>query len=368
MNRIMKYLCIICICAVMVGCGNTSKKEICSLSDCDNQVYKDGLCTDHYVDAKLGKKVNEEVEQQVNLYGEKMLTEIKSDFEQELIKDAELSCCGEYTSVSDVSLIKRDTNEKRDDVYCKFSLDSDFHYVVKEFHLIYNFYTTGGWILDEIISESEGLCYPKEGPPSDVIAYAMYDLGIISDNYTVNDIRTDIDVGTSDVDVSVNLSESVMEIKGNIVLKFVFDKKNGYWKFISSDKDINDITNMKYAGTYVSLYAEGTFINAYRYKLHVKEFYQENGAWYENFWEVIIENNVFYSASTDTPNTTHTRMEIFLNDHDKQFVTSHGIVYAEFYSDGMKWSPWGAMEYYTKLSDDILTPKECAVAWLNSRK
>lgn len=43
----------LCLSLTLSGCS--SKKEVCSVDGCSQEVYKDGLCADHYVDAALSE-------------------------------------------------------------------------------------------------------------------------------------------------------------------------------------------------------------------------------------------------------------------------------------------------------------------------
>ena len=51
--------------------------------------------------------------------------------------------------MTDLELIKRNTKEDSDTVYCTVSLANDAATLVQDFKFSYNHYTTGGWILDE---------------------------------------------------------------------------------------------------------------------------------------------------------------------------------------------------------------------------
>lgn len=48
------------ITAAIVLCGCSPKKEICSVDSCSQEVYKDGLCADHYVSATLSESTSDE--------------------------------------------------------------------------------------------------------------------------------------------------------------------------------------------------------------------------------------------------------------------------------------------------------------------
>ena len=48
------------ITAAIVLCSCSPKKEICSVDSCSQEVYKDGLCADHYVSATLSESNSDE--------------------------------------------------------------------------------------------------------------------------------------------------------------------------------------------------------------------------------------------------------------------------------------------------------------------
>ncbi len=78
---------------------------------------------------------------------EKDLDEIKADLNANSAKF--LDFFGEGYQVTDLELIKRNTKEDSDTVYCTVSLANDAATLVQDFKFSYNYYTTGGWILDE---------------------------------------------------------------------------------------------------------------------------------------------------------------------------------------------------------------------------
>ena len=67
MKKIENLLLVICIAIIASGCG---KSEVCSISSCDNQVYKDGLCPDHYVEANSSSN-SEKMEKEEDVIEEK---------------------------------------------------------------------------------------------------------------------------------------------------------------------------------------------------------------------------------------------------------------------------------------------------------
>ena len=51
-NRILALLLVAV--AVLI-CGCSAKKDTCSVDGCSQEVYKNGLCADHYVDVALSE-------------------------------------------------------------------------------------------------------------------------------------------------------------------------------------------------------------------------------------------------------------------------------------------------------------------------
>lgn len=58
-NRILALLLVAV--AVLI-CGCSAKKDTCSVDGCSQEVYKDGLCADHYVDAALSEAASESID------------------------------------------------------------------------------------------------------------------------------------------------------------------------------------------------------------------------------------------------------------------------------------------------------------------
>lgn len=48
-------LALLLVAVAILLCGCSAKKDTCSVEGCSQEVYKDGLCADHYVDAALSE-------------------------------------------------------------------------------------------------------------------------------------------------------------------------------------------------------------------------------------------------------------------------------------------------------------------------
>lgn len=78
--------------------------------------------------------------------------------------------------IADLDIIKRQTNEKDDNVYCVITMDCDDYELVANCYLQYNYYNQGGWILDYAEVQDDLLlipltCIPEEQPEEEIKKY-----------------------------------------------------------------------------------------------------------------------------------------------------------------------------------------------------
>lgn len=58
--------------------------------------------------------------------------------------------------VTDITIEKRQTNEKDDTVYCTVTMENENYRYIADYILFYNYYDEGGWILDNCCTDPEG--------------------------------------------------------------------------------------------------------------------------------------------------------------------------------------------------------------------
>jgi len=101
---------------------------------------------------------------------EKTLDEIKDDLNRNEARFIEsIGTDYEYT-VSSLELIKRNTKEDTDDVYCTVTIESPEGTMIQDYKFVYNYYTTGGWILDEFEAQGDAqVLYSSSNDEEDLV-------------------------------------------------------------------------------------------------------------------------------------------------------------------------------------------------------
>ena len=297
-------------------------------------------------------------------YGEKSLDQIKEDCAV-MLKDKELNTYGPMNQISDIKLIKRNTTEKSDDVYVSITFDSVKYQEKQDFHLIYNKYTTGGWIMDAYETTGNIEFIPTSGVDKRVVESVLNQYQLIYEqDYTVTAVNDDLINKNSSVVVEIHADYPVKEWDGTVTLRYGFDDVNCCWRFVDTDVDIDSLCTEKYEGTYICDYKHSMIGNQLRRRLNIKELYRKNNQWYENYWNIYLLDEKFSSASTEEPNTTWTESLVYYKESDKTFVTYWDICIATFTNNGLYVNTQKMDQMYEKISDDILTPEECAKEWV----
>lgn len=186
-----------------------------------------------------------------NLYGEKTLDEIREDLEKSGLIQTEFGTDEEY-HVENVELIKRNTTESTDDVYCTLTVNSDSHSIIQSYELVYNHYTTGGWILDEYIEDGERSCLPLMGVDEFTVGYDVSQNFGDGCDYEITDQKTDLESMSDSVSVRVAMDGTLFKASGQVAFHYSYD--NSGWNLVECVKESGYTESYDFTGAWVCDY------------------------------------------------------------------------------------------------------------------
>lgn len=186
-----------------------------------------------------------------NLYGEKTIDEIMEDLEKSDLIHTEFGTDEEY-HVKNVELVKRNTTESTDDVYCILTVNSDSHSIVQSYELVYNHYTTGGWILDEYIEDGERSCLPLVGVDEFTVGYDVCQNFGDACDYEITDQKTDLESMTDSVSVRIAMDGTLFKASGQV--DFHYSYGNSGWNLAEYEKESGYMESYDFTGAWVCDY------------------------------------------------------------------------------------------------------------------
>ena len=126
-----------------------------------------------------------------------------------------------YT-VTSVSITKRKTAPKEtDDVYVSVAAESEHTTFQGDYHLLYNYYDVGGWVLDQVEPDESTWQYlPKDPVPDDIVIADTYSLLPIQDG-SVSDIQHHLEDQSDVVSFQVNSTYTQYSIVGTMKIGYV---------------------------------------------------------------------------------------------------------------------------------------------------
>lgn len=159
----------------------------------------------------------------------------------------------EKVDIESVEIVKRNTDEKnkKDEIYVKVKASGTDVHCDLQYKLVYNYYTEGGWVLDECIPEktSEWSAQPKNGVDEETIKAEMQYLannGYMNDTYfqNVKHVSTEPDYKNGREAITMELSKSspFRKFRAQLTYDYIFyyefidDKFNWWWDRNYSDE------------------------------------------------------------------------------------------------------------------------------------
>lgn len=131
--------------------------------------------------------------------------------------------------VTGVNILKRQTNDKDDTVYCTISMENEDYRYVANWVLTYNYYDQGGWILDSWLIDEESTpaeIIPLNGIPQEKADAEMNNY--FFDSYTLHN-KTFADDGKSIVfDYMVEYTDTYCSYNGRAALDYYFHNEGNY--------------------------------------------------------------------------------------------------------------------------------------------
>lgn len=216
MVKIKKQYCImiLLICAfLLVGCGNSTKNE---------------------------KKIKKDLSQ----------SSILDDFSAMGYADCK---------IKSVKIDKRKTEKKEtDDVFCTVKLKNEDVEIIQKYELGYNFYTEGGWILDDILQSEDMEVKPIKGVNDDIVKTDIENLKNYRD-FTIGKHDTDLKTFIDKISVNVNTDTNLCKISGDVTLEYAFTE--GKWMLTSSTPSENYKEEWNFAGTWMHISAGNRGLN-----------------------------------------------------------------------------------------------------------
>lgn len=286
-----------------------------------------------------------------NLYGEKTLDEIKEDLgTSEIMMDFGTD---EDYYISDITLIKRNTKEESDNVFCTITVNGDTRQFIQDFELIYNHYTTGGWILDEYTATNEQTILPLAGVDDYTVSLAISQYIDADCSYEIEGHETDLNSMSDSFSVSVSLDRNLYHISGSLFLSYLFNGE--FWELmnISEESDYMEIWDVD--GTWILDESEGD--TGY---IHILQFWHND--------DMTISGNKYSIGYTfgrwhDEVPKDFDNVTMDFNTGDGYIEVENAATYvAKLDEDGIYRTVWGFPDdkshVYEKVSANVLSIEE----------
>lgn len=280
--------------------------------------------------------------------------------ERDIIQDLNnIQIVTEYDySITEVKIIKRNTQKKQsDNVFISIEMENSVTKVNGELELLYNYYSTGGWILDDVMVINDFEYSPLKGCDDWNVQLPLYSCGF--NNYKIIEHDTDLDEYNDFITVELLDTNNVYSISGTAMLGFYYDTYNGEWVFNRIDFSDDFSLTWEAVGTYIyqsdlanylSFHTLYYFDGIYNGLLYGKIFNIDTSAllehnttskeWKDVTWEINLEEQKIYR--TDTGEYFCFDEEgIFINNSDYYAKISDGCVNPAEYAEKRNWSYYG---------------------------
>lgn len=325
----------------------------CGSSDNAADTPQDSTTESAETESTEDKKTEETEPKEEKLYGEKTLDEIKEDLgTSEIMMNFGTD---EDYYISDITLIKRNTKAESDNVFCTITVNGDTRQFIQDFELVYNHYTTGGWILDEYAATSEQTVLPLTGVDDYVIGNVIEqnisadcDFEIIKHETTLEP-----DFMSDSVSVTVSLEKNLFHASGTLTIDFMFN--GSFWEFLEISKENDYMEIWDVDGTWILDESEGD--TGY---IHILQFWHND--------DMTISGNKYSIGFTfgkwhDEVPRDFDNVLMDFNTVDGYIEVENAATYvAKLDEDGIYRTVWGFPDdkshVYEKISTDVLSIDE----------
>lgn len=170
--------------------------------------------------------------------------QIKEDIPEDMRVIYVDSGFGEETitlDVTEVNILKRQTNEKDDTVYCTVVMSNDDYEYTADWVLNYVYYDQGGWVLEGYTyneqSDNSPILIPLTGVSQEVADSEMncyyFDSFALKEHVFEDESDGYYEYYHSYFDYEVEYSNTYCSYNGNVILDYYFqnDKNYGYWGY-----------------------------------------------------------------------------------------------------------------------------------------
>ena len=275
---------------------------------------------------------------------EKTINEIKDELNNSSFIEENIGTDENY-SISDISLIKRNTQESEDELYCTIIIEGDTVSISQDYKLTYNYYSSGGWILDEYITTSESTIRPLKGVDDDVVNVTMEEQMEYTYDYKIEEHDTDLESMSDKVTVSVSNKGNIFHASGTILLYYSFNGTAWELTNIEKNKDYSEYWDVD--GTWILDQPEYE-------KLSIIQLWHSNDmALHGNYYVGFYDNKKFelYDIYENTDITINMRLNIMNFDSQVCRIDYNNIYEYAGYEDN-------TTPMFQKASSDIISRDE----------
>lgn len=262
---------------------------------------------------------------------------------------------GDEYGIEDLTITKRkfDEEAKTDDVYITITCVSQKDRFLGDYHLTYEFYDVGGWILEscEPIKYELTPMIPFNGSQvvSDIIDIYQTEMSLKISNIKIdeNSYYTEGDIGHAKVDVYV--PGTIYNLFSQIELDYYY---NGDWYYELNYENCD-------GSVYFTL-NDSTWVSPWYKDLDIAEFITINGQ--NNANEALLYISEYGKVKRDADEYVCNITEV--DDMKVNRIYLHSTGYYEFDRDNL-WDSNG--KQFIKISDHVMTTEEME-EWFNTNK
>lgn len=262
---------------------------------------------------------------------------------------------GDEYGIEDLTITKRkfDEEARTDDVYITITCVSQKDRFLGDYHLTYEFYDVGGWVLEscEPIEYELMPMIPFNGSQvvSDIIDIYQTEMSLKIDNIKIDESSyyTEGDIGHAKADVYV--PGTIYNLSSQIELDYNY---NGNWYYELNYENCD-------GSVYFTL-NDSTWVSPWYKEFDIAEFITINGQ--NNANEVLLYISEYGKVKRDVDEYVCNITEI--DDMKVNRIYLHSTGYYEFDRDNL-WNSNG--KQFIKISDHVMTTEEME-EWFNTNK
>lgn len=173
--------------------------------------------------------------------------------------------------VASLSIERRQTNEKDDVVYCMIDLENEYYSFKKYVKLQYNYYDTGGWIIDDWAYYNDTIYQVKSNPFSEDLASQKW--SYLYDEASLIDVSLDANNNSLTFTLEVNANHNHAVVGGKLIDTYTFDGT----RWLENYDDSGCSTDWHIVGDWEYLIPSESGIYVYGCEMYLESFDQTTG-------------------------------------------------------------------------------------------